>query len=402
MDKYDVTVIGAGIVGVATACEIKRRFPSLSVMILEKETSPAMHQTGRNSGVIHAGVYYQPGSLKARFCQQGLKDTIAFCRQHAIPFQQCGKLIVATNSLERKRLHDLYQRCEQNDLSPTLLSKSMLLKKSPNTLGEEAIFIAQTGIVDYQTLTTVMLNEFLQLGGDVTFNFPLIKVEQLQTSCDLLSHHARINSGFVINCTGVMTDRIATMFDLELDFRIVPFKGEYFQLPAKYNQIIDHLIYPVPDPSLPFLGVHLTKMIDGSVTVGPNAVLAAAREGYHKFDFNLTDMAASFTFPGFWRLLNRHKSSVWGELKSSLSKREYLKQVHKYCPQIKYHELLPYRSGIRAQAVAKDGALIHDFKFIQTNTSLHVCNAPSPAATSAIPIASEIVNRIENQLNTQN
>jgi L-2-hydroxyglutarate oxidase len=394
MKKFDVTVIGAGIVGVATAREIKKRFAHLNVLIIDKENKPAVHQTGRNSGVIHAGVYYSPGSLKAAFCQQGLKDTVSFCQGHNIPYQQCGKLIVATNPLEQQRLQDLYARCQQNELQPVRLNQRQLQQKSPNTIGTEAIFIQQTGIVDYKVVTQSLLQEFKILGGESRFDFTLERVELDEQGISLFSGENQVDSNYVINCTGVMTDRVAEMFGLDLDFRVIPFKGEYYRLPSKYNKLIEHLIYPVPDPSLPFLGVHLTKMIDGSITVGPNAVLAGAREGYGKFDFSLKDTFSSLAYSGFWRLLKQHKKSVLEELQHSFFRSGYLSQVHKYCPQITIDELLPYPSGIRAQAVGLDGTLLHDFKFVSSSSSLHVCNAPSPAATSAMPIARNIVDQM--------
>lgn len=398
MQKYDVIVLGAGIVGAATARELKIQFPSLSVCVVEKEPEPALHQTGRNSGVIHAGVYYQPGSLKAKFCQQGLIETVSFCQNKGIEFEQCGKLIVATNSIEQERLHGLFKRCQQNGLSPQQISKQQLRQMSPNTLGDEAIFIKQTGIVDYKQVTAGLLSDFVAFGGKVKFNFTMKHVEQGTNDVQLVSNGEKLTANFVINCTGVMSDHVAKRFDLDLDFKIIPFKGEYFVLPKKYDNLVEHLIYPVPDPSLPFLGIHLTKMIDGSVTVGPNAVLAGAKEGYGKFDLSVTDLFESLGFVGFWRMLSQHKRSVWSEFSNSLFKSGYLSQVQKYCPKISLDDLLPYRSGIRAQAVEKDGSLIHDFKFARSEFSFHVCNAPSPAATSAMPIAKEIVNNVKSEL----
>lgn len=398
MQNVDLIVLGAGIVGAATARELKKQFPSLNICLLEKETAAALHQTGRNSGVIHAGVYYPPGSLKAKFCQQGLVDTINFCQCNSINYEQCGKLIVATSELEQQRLQDLHERCLQNDLSPQLLSQKQLQEMSPNIVGKEAVFIKQTGIVDYQQVTHALLDEFVALGGKVRYGFCFNEVEQSNGKVCLLSDVDKVSAKYVVNCAGVMSDRVAKSFDMTLDFRIIPFKGEYFVLPSKYNNLIDQLIYPVPDPSLPFLGVHLTKMIDGRVSVGPNAVLAGAREGYGKYDVNIFDLFETFGFAGFWQMIKQHKRSVWDELTQSLFKTKYLTSVQKYCPQIQLSELLPYRSGIRAQAVDNNGTLIHDFKFLASDTSLHVCNAPSPAATSALPIAREIVNNVKLNL----
>ncbi|TRY32481.1 L-2-hydroxyglutarate oxidase [Aliiglaciecola sp. M165] len=396
MNNYDVAIVGAGIVGAATALELKKRFPNKNVVILEKELAAATHQTGRNSGVIHAGVYYQPGSLKARFCKEGLQKTIAYCQKNSLPYEQCGKLIVATNKLEVERLQKLYDRCERNDLTPKRVSQRELSTISPDIQGLEAILINQTGITDYQRITKALIDEFTLLGGQRYLGFKVSDIEIGSKGIVLSDGEKRISARYLINCSGVMTDNISKSCGLDIDYKIIPFKGEYFVLPERFNTRLPHLIYPVPDPDLPFLGVHLTKMIDGSVTVGPNAVLAAGKESYGKFDVNIKDCMEMFAFKGFWRLLNAHKRSVLEELRTSVSKERYLKAVQKYCPTVKSSDLLPYRSGIRAQAVSLQGDLIHDFKFINNEFSLHVCNAPSPAATSAMPIANEIVDRYEN------
>lgn len=395
---YDVTIIGGGIVGAATAWQLKQQYPTKKILLLEKEQQPALHQTGRNSGVIHAGVYYAPGSLKAEYCRQGVEETIAFCEQNNIAYQQCGKLLVATNEVEQKRLEALYQRCEQNQLQPQLLSQAQLILKEPNIQGREAIFVKQTGIVDYSLVTKAMLEQFSKAGGHVMYGQQVTSLRESPVHIDVATQDNRFNTRLMVACAGLMADRLISMLGIEPDFQIIPFRGEYFRLPEKYNDIVKHLIYPIPDPELPFLGVHLTRMIDGSVTVGPNAVLAFKREGYNKTDFSLKDMQQMLSFSGFWPLIKANANSGLQEFKNSCYKAGYLELVRKYCPRIQLQDLQSYPSGVRAQAVSKQGELIHDFKFVETEHSLHVGNAPSPAATSAIPIAKAIMEKLRHKL----
>lgn len=395
MKQFDIAIIGGGIVGAATALQLLQAYPKKRIVLLEKEASAARHQTGRNSGVIHAGVYYQPGSLKAKYCREGLQRTIRYCSQHNLPYLQCGKMIVATNDIEAQRMQALFNRCQENQLSPEMLDADQLVKREPNVSGVGAIWVQDTGIVDYIKLTAHFLAQFTHLGGEVLYSREVTGLTEQAASIDITTSQGRIQSEFLVNCGGLQSDRLATLLGLELDFEIIPFRGEYYLLPPHHNDVVNHLIYPVPDPALPFLGVHLTRMIDGTVTVGPNAVLALGREAYAKTDVNFKDLAQMFTFPGMFPMLKNNLSSGINELKNSIFKQGYLKLVQKYCPQIQLADLLPYRSGIRAQAVGKDGALIHDFKFVNSQRSLHVGNAPSPAATSALPIADAIVAQCE-------
>lgn len=391
MKQFDIAIIGGGIVGAATALQLQQAYPKKRIVLLEKEPEAARHQTGRNSGVIHAGVYYQPGSLKAKYCREGLQRTITYCSQHNLPYLQCGKLIVATNEVEAERMQALYRRCQENQLSPELLDTEQLSKQEPNVSGVGAIYVRDTGIVDYIQLTTHFLAQFSALGGEVRYSHEVTGLSEHTDFIDIHISQATLRSEFLVNCGGLQSDRLATLLGLELDFEIIPFRGEYYLLPPHHNNVVNHLIYPVPDPDLPFLGVHLTRMIDGTVTVGPNAVLALGREAYRKTDVNLKDLAQMFRFPGMYPMLKNNLVSGINELKNSLFKQGYLKLVQKYCPQIQLSDLLPYRSGNRAQAVGKDGSLIHDFKFVSSPRSLHVGNAPSPAATSSLPIADAIV-----------
>lgn len=392
--QYDYIIIGGGIVGLATAWQLQQREPGRSILLMEKEPAFAMHQTGRNSGVIHAGVYYAPGSLKARFCREGVAATIGFCKQHQIPYQQCGKLLVATDELEMQRMAALFDRCKQNRIEAELLNRRQLAAMEPNVSGLGAIFVKSTGIVDYQQVATIMAAQFKQAGGQYLLN---TKVEQLTEQPDALivsTAQGQHSCRFLVACAGLMSDRVARMLDIDIDFRIIPFRGEYYQLPAKYNDIVNHLIYPIPDPELPFLGVHLTRMIDGTVTVGPNAVLGWKREGYGQLNISFQDTLEMARFSGFWASLKQNLKPGLREFKNSLFKNGYLQQVQKYCPKIKREDLRPYPTGIRAQAVLKDGSMVHDFLFAESPRSLHVCNAPSPAATSAIPIGNYICDKI--------
>lgn len=394
---YDLVIVGGGILGAACAWKLKLHRPGLNILLLEKESAPAQHQTGRNSGVIHAGVYYQHGSLKAQFCRQGLEETIGFCQQYNLPYNQCGKLLVATDDTEEQRMAALFQRCQQNDLQPLLLSKSELNAREPNIDGQAAIFVKHTGITDYQQITASMLSLFQAKGGEVQYGRRVSDFSAKASGIEISTGNLTFQTRQLLNCAGLMSDKIARLYGLSIDTRIIPFRGEYFQLPTKYNQIVQHLIYPIPDPALPFLGVHLTRMIDGSVTVGPNAVLAMAREGYSKSQVNITELFGTLSFPGFWRLLRKYPGSSVQELKNSLFQSGYLQQVQKYCPQIQLQDLLPYPSGVRAQAVNKAGELCHDFEFAQDQHSLHVINAPSPAATSALPIAKHIIDKLKDR-----
>lgn len=391
---YHLIIAGAGILGAACAREYLSRYPSHRVLIMEKDAAAARHQTGRNSGVIHAGVYYQPGSLKARYCREGLEQTLSFCRRYQVPFEQCGKLIVATNEAEQSRLETLYQLCQDNDLAPRKLSARRLKKLEPAITGLAAIGVTQTGITDYAALTRVLLALATDAGAEVLFNHQVSAISETGQGITVQAGGKYYRAEKLINCCGLYADHLIRLQGIETDFQIIPFRGEYFRLPQKYNQLVRHLIYPVPDPALPFLGVHLTRMIDGSVTIGPNAVLAMAREGYGWNQFSIRDVRQMLSFSGCWPLLKRYWRNGLKELYGSVNKQAYLRRVQAYCPQIRKTDLLPFRSGVRAQAVTDRGELMHDFKFIQTECTLHLGNAPSPAATSAIPIARAVIDKL--------
>lgn len=396
----DFSIIGGGIVGLSIAWRLKSRHPDASVLVLEKETAVASHQSGRNSGVIHAGIYYEPGSLKARFCKAGVAATIEFCEDHGIPYEQCGKLIVATNDLELGRLAALFERARVNELDVVWLDAGELRAEEPNITGVAAILLHTTGIVDYAVVAEKMAQLFRQQGGDIRF---AAEVTAIQESCDrvslTLASGERIESAFVVACAGLQSDRIARMQGLDIDFRIVPYRGEYYRLRPDKNGIVKHLIYPVPDPELPFLGVHLTRMIDGSVTVGPSALQGWKREGYDRLNFSLKDTWELLTYSGFWRATLKYLGTGFREIGAAIWKPAYVRRVNKYCPSISIDDLEPYPVGIRATAVKSDGSMIHDFLIAETERSLHVCNAVSPAATSAIPIGDYICDRLGTRLN---
>jgi (S)-2-hydroxyglutarate dehydrogenase len=393
--RYDFCVVGGGIVGLATAREILGRRPGASLVLLEKEPEVAAHQTGHNSGVIHAGVYYAPGSLKARLCRVGNLETKQFCAEHGIAIENCGKLIVATTAIEVQRLGDLRKRCKLNEIAVQEVAGAELTSLEPRISGLAALLVPSTGIVDYRRVSRALTEDIESHGGEVRLRSCVTGVTESGAEVEVeLAHGEVLRAGQLIACGGLQADRLARSAGLDVTLRIIPFRGEYFQLPIERSQIVRHLIYPVPDPELPFLGVHLTRMIGGRVTVGPNAVLGFAREGYPHFSFNLRDTADTLTFPGFWRLLRKHWRSAVGELAGSLLRSRYLEHCRKYCPELSLQDLQPHPAGIRAQAVLTDGTLIHDFMFADTPRTVHVLNAPSPAATAALPIARVIAARV--------
>jgi len=393
---FDYCVIGGGIVGVATAMALLEARPGASLVVLEKEKALATHQTGHNSGVIHSGIYYAPGSLKAELCRRGALATKSFCLEHAIPFEVCGKLLVATNSLENQRMDALFERAKQNRIQVERLDAAELKRREPNIVGLGALFVDATGIVNYKRICEVMAGIVRSAGAAIEFGSEVIRIEETAQRVTVSAYDRQWFAKQLIVCGGLQSDRLARIAGMKTTHQIVPFRGEYYRLPTDRNGIVRHLIYPIPDPDLPFLGVHLTRMIDGGVTVGPNAVLGFAREGYRKFSFRLQDVAEYGRFGGFWKTIAANLKSGIREMRNSLWKRGYLEECRKYCPSLTLEDLLPEPAGIRAQAVLQDGTLVHDFLFAQTERMLHVCNAPSPAATSAIPIGQMIAERCLN------
>jgi L-2-hydroxyglutarate oxidase len=391
---YDYCVIGGGIVGLATAMQLLEAQPDATVVLLEKESELGMHQTGRNSGVVHAGVYYAPGSMKAELCRRGALATKEFAARHGIPIDVCGKMLVATDALEASRMNALYDRARHNDIEVERIDAAELRRREPNIRGVGALFVAATAIADFGAIARVIGDVVRDRGAKIELGTEVTAITETPDSVMISAGERRIRARRLVVCGGLQADRLARMAGVPIDFQIIPFRGEYYHLPATRNGIVSHVIYPIPDPNLPFLGVHLTRTIDGGVTVGPNAVLGFAREGYRKGSFRRRDVAEYLRFPGMWQVARRNVRTGTRELRNSIFKRSYLRECRKYCPDLTLDDLLPEPAGIRAQAVLRDGTLVHDFLFAETPRTLHVCNAPSPAATAAIPIGEMIASQV--------
>lgn len=394
MRTYDFIVVGGGILGASTALHLKKQFQDGKILLLEKEHCLAVHQTGHNSGVIHAGIYYAPKSLKSRFCIEGNRRTKEFCQLKGISFKECGKILVATNDLEVERLKVLWGRTARNGLERHWLDRKQLQEKEPNIEGKNGIFVPSSGIVDYSEITQAVVEEFISLGGELRLGVDVQAIDESSRDVKIMAGKESFSAAYLVSCAGLMSDKIIKMLGLKSDFTICPFRGEYFRLPQHKSNLVRHLIYPVPDPSMPFLGIHLTPMINGDLIIGPNAVLALKREGYKKTDINLFEFFHVLLQPGVAKVLIRHFKSGVTELKNSYFKGAYVRQVKKYCPSVTVNDLLPYPAGVRAQAIHKSGKLIDDFHFFESARSLNVCNAPSPAATSAFPIGAYITEKI--------
>lgn len=395
---YDFSIVGGGIVGASVARQLAGRHPGARICLLEKESRLARHQTGRNSGVIHSGIYYRPGSLKARLCRAGVAATIDFCEAVGIRYEQRGKLIVATDEKELDGLSLLEQRAAQNGIDVERLDAAGMAAAEPNVRGEAALFVPSTGIVDWGAVCEALAADFEAAGGTVRTGSRVVDLEERADSVRIrLSDGETISTRCLVACAGLQSDRLAAMLGIETGLRIVPYRGDYYRLPGAKKDLVRHLIYPVPDPALPFLGVHLTPMIDGSLTVGPSALQSLAREGYDNYRPRLDDVLDLVSFPGFWRVSARYWRTGLSELAGAVSKRRYLARVRAYCPSIELADLKPYPPGIRAQAVSRDGRLLDDFHFAGTRHSLLVLNAPSPAATSAIPVGEYICDELDKR-----
>jgi (S)-2-hydroxyglutarate dehydrogenase len=390
---YDVAIIGAGIVGLSTAMELASRFPRLRIAVLEKERSVAFHQTGHNSGVIHSGVYYHPGSLKAQFCVQGAAEMIRFCDSHDIPYEICGKVIVATDEKQRSALEELRHRASANNVpNVRLLTREELRDFEPNAAGVAALLVPGTAITLYKRVAEKYAELATSRGAEVLTDSGVNAIRVTNDTFTTETNSGAYDSRFLINCAGLHSDRIARMTGTELPLQIVPFRGEYYELSPPRNTLVRTLIYPVPDPRFPFLGVHFTRRITGEVEAGPNAVLAMKREGYRKTDFEATDVLDQLGFPGFWRMAGRYWKTGFGETYRSISKRAFVRALQALVPTVSEKDLANGSSGVRAQAVDRSGKLLDDFHFVASGRSLHVCNVPSPAATASLPIGRHIVD----------
>lgn len=390
---HDFCVIGGGIVGLATALALLEQRPGSTVVVCEKEVRLARHQTGHNSGVVHSGIYYEPGSLKARLCREGAAATKAFAREHGVPVRELGKLLVATDATDAGRLGALVDRAARNDVVAHRVGRAELAELEPNVAGVAALLVPVTASVDYVALCAAMERVVTAGGGEVRTGSAVTSVVEKAGAVRVGTTGGDVVARRVVACAGLQADRVARMAGVEDDVRIVPFRGEYFRLPDHRADVVRHLVYPVPDPELPFLGVHLTPMVDGRTTVGPNAVLGLSREGYRKGSVHLRDVRDIAGFPGFWHLARANVRTGAREVAASVSRRRYLALARRYCPSLELADLLPEEAGIRAQAVSRRGELVHDFLFRRTARTLHVLNAPSPAATSALPIGREVARR---------
>jgi L-2-hydroxyglutarate oxidase len=390
-----IIIIGGGIVGLATAFKLGRKLPSAQITLLEKEAAVGRHQSGNNSGVLHAGLYYKPGSNKSRLAVTGIQEMVAFCRENEIPHEICGKLVVAVDETEVARLRALHERGRQNGLQGLRwLERDQMLEIEPHAGGIAALHVPQEGIVDYPKVCDVLQQKISAQGGRVVAG---AKVTRLQPqSGGWLVHSAAgdFEADFLVNCAGLHSDRIGELAGEKRDVRIVPFRGEYYQLKRERQHLVRNLIYPVPDPQFPFLGVHFTRLIHGGVEAGPNAVLAFAREGYRKTDFNTADLFDALTFPGLWRFFAKHKRMSWEEIKRSFSKQLFCESLQRLVPEIRSDDLEPGGAGVRAQAMSPDGTLVQDFCFQQSRRALHVLNAPSPAATASLAIGEQIAGQV--------
>lgn len=398
--NYDVTVVGAGIVGLATAYQLLNIKPSLKILILEKETSIAQHQTGNNSGVIHSGIYYKPGSLKAKNCREGYERLIEFCEKENIKYELCGKIIVATDKKELPNLENLFQRGLQNGLTEIRkLSSNELKEYEPYVNGIAGIFVPYTGIIDYKEVSSKILQRILENDGEIKFNEKVIRIHKENNLINVVTNNSVYRSKYLVTCAGLYSDRIARMTNPNLPLRIIPFRGEYYTIKDDKKYLVKNLIYPVPDPNFPFLGVHFTRMIDGKVEAGPNAVLAFKREGYKKLDFNLKDTFEIFGWKGFRIVMKKYWKTGLGEFYRSFSKNAFTKALQRLIPEITEDDLMKGGSGVRAQACDDKGNLIDDFYFVEQDKILHVCNAPSPAATASLSIGNYIAQKVISNLN---
>ena len=394
MDSFDICIIGSGIVGLSTAYKIIKNNPNKRVLILEKESGPAKHQTGNNSGVLHSGIYYRPGSLKAINCRKGKLAMEKFCKEESIPHEICGKVIVAVTPDEIPRLLKIQERGQANGVNSEVIGKSRLKELEPHVHGVKAIHVPEAGIVDYKQVCIRLMERVCELNGNqICFNAKVRSIVPEGTKLRIFSSRGEYHANHVVNCAGLHSDRVTKAGGQRPDVKIIPFRGEYFELKPNAHQLCKSLIYPVPDPNYPFLGVHFTRMINGSVECGPNAVFAFAREGYGKLNTNLRDITESLTYSGFIRLAAKCWKVGAAEMWRSLSKKAFVKALQRLVPEIESNHLLAAPSGVRAQAVSPDGNMVDDFLIQQNKNITNVCNAPSPAATSSLNIGSIIAEK---------
>ncbi len=393
--QYDIIVVGAGLVGLATAYQVLKKRPTAHVLIIEKEAAVATHQSGHNSGVIHSGIYYKPGSLKAKNCIAGYSELLAFAMEYHIAYDLCGKLIIATSNDEISALHHIFNRGVENGLQGLkLIDQNEIKEYEPHSAGVAAIHVPQTGIIDYPAMARKLQDLIRESGGEIAFSEVVLGIQRDKNGTHLETDKHSYTATHLVTCGGLQSDRIASLTDSTNDLRIIPFRGEYYKLRPEKEYLVKNLIYPVPDPKFPFLGVHFTRMISGGIEAGPNAVLAFKREGYRFTDVNFTDAIDTFTWPGFWKIVSKYGKTGMGEIYRSLSKTAFTKALQKLLPEIQESDLIPGGAGVRAQACDRLGNLIDDFNIVKQGNIVHVRNAPSPAATSCLAIGKYITNQL--------
>jgi len=394
---YDITIIGGGIVGLATALRIKEQRPSLKLLLLEKENGVAKHQTGHNSGVIHSGLYYKPGSLKAVNCIRGYQMLLDFCNREGVPYDLCGKVVVATNQDQKPLLKNLFERGMQNGLTQNrMITAAEIREIEPHVNGLEGIWVPYTGIINYTAVSEKYAECLQKIGGEIRFGEKVIDIKSLNTHSEVVSATGSVyETRLVVNCAGLYSDKVAQLTQPEnIKVRIIPFRGEYYEIRPEKHHLVRNLIYPVPDPNFPFLGVHFTRMIEGGVEAGPNAVFAFKREGYKKTDINFPELFEALAWPGFRKVAAKYWKTGMGEYYRSFSKAAFTKALQELIPEIQSDDLVPGGAGVRAQACDYDGGLLDDFSIIENKGAINVCNAPSPAATSSLSIGQTVSERV--------
>ncbi len=393
--SFDIAIIGGGIVGLSTAFQVSKKYPSKSIVLLEKESKIGQHQSGHNSGVIHSGIYYPPGSSKAKNCLNGYKLLLEFAREYDVKHEICGKIIVATRDSELSGLEKIRMRGEQNGLNGLrFLDNEELKEREPHVNAKKALLVPQTGIIDFPQMMERMKEELSQKGVEFRFNGPARKIEEKNGEVVIQTGKDEVQASLLINCAGLYSDKVSKLSGVDTDVKIIPFRGEYYKIKKEREHLVKHLIYPVPDPNFPFLGVHFTRMINGGIEAGPNAVLAYAREGYKKSDINLSEFLESVSWPGFQKVARKYYKTGFGEFYRSYSKSAFTKALQALIPEIKKEDLEPGGSGVRAQACDRRGGLLDDFRIERQKNSIHVINAPSPAATSSLSIGEYISDLI--------
>lgn len=398
-NAVDVVVVGGGIVGLATAWKLLEQQPGTRIALVEKEADLAQHQTGHNSGVLHSGIYYKPGSLKAKTSTEGRRQMVAFCEEHGIAHEVCGKVIVATQDVDLPRIETLEERAAANGVKARRISGEELREIEPNAAGFTALHVPEAGITDYKAVCVTLGRLLRDAGVDLRMATTVTNIDERTDGVRVSTTSGDIEADYAITCGGLHSDRLARMTEPDTEERIMPFRGEYFELADDRRHLVNTLIYPVPDPDFPFLGVHLTRMIDGSIHAGPNAVLALAREGYTWGDVDLKDLYEVLVNPGWWRLAKNYWRTGMGEYYRSLSKKAFVKALQRLVPEVQVEDLVASPAGVRAQAVSPQGSLLDDFVWADTNRVINVLNAPSPAATASLSIGSQIVDRLATHQN---